>query len=173
MIRAWTLAAPAAMLVATLLPEPASAQPVGAAVKPTATVALVYPLTVVKKADMDFGYLSAATAGTAVLDPNANTLTTTGGVQAMGGTPTAAEFIGASQSSAVVNIKLPTQAIMLTRVGGTETMRLDDWTLQGQSKRTLARMSSFDFRVGGTLYVAAGQVEGYYTGTFDITVQYP
>jgi hypothetical protein len=161
------------MLMATLLAESATAQPVGAAVRPRATVALIYPLTVVKKTDMDFGYLSAVTAGTAVLDPNANTLTTTGGVRAMGGSPTAAEFIGASESSAVVNIKVPSQAILLSRDGGTETMRLDNWTLQGQSKRSLARRSSFTFRVGGTLHVAAGQVEGYYTGTFDVTVQYP
>ena len=161
MIRPWTLAAPAAMLVATLFAQPATAQPVEAAAKPRVTVALIYPATVVKKTDMDFGYLSAITAGTAVLEPNANTLTTTGGVQAMGGAPTSAEFLGASESSAVVNIKVPTQAILLTRDGGTETMRLDNWTLQGQSKRTLARMSSFSFRVGGTLHVAAGQAEGY------------
>jgi hypothetical protein len=108
-----------------------------------------------------------------VLEPDANTLSTTGGVLAMGGTPAAAEFIGASQSSAVVNIKVPNQPITLTRVGGTETMRVDNWTLQGQSKRALARMSSFTFRVGGTLHVVAGQVEGFYSGTFDVIVQYP
>ena len=68
MIRSWTLAAPAAILLTTLFAQPAAAQPVGAAVKPRATVALVHPLTVVKKTDMDFGYLSAVTAGTAVLD---------------------------------------------------------------------------------------------------------
>jgi hypothetical protein len=134
----------APMLVAALFAQPATAQPVGAALKPRVTVALIYPATVVKKTDMDFGYLSAS-----------------------------AEFIGASESSAVVNIKVPTQAILLTRDGGTETMRLDNWTLQGQSKRTLARKSSFTFRVGGTLHVAAGQVEGHYVGTFDVTVQYP
>ena len=173
MIRPWTVAAMAAMLVAALFAQPATAQPVGAALKPRVTVALIYPLTVVKKTDMDFGYLSAITAGTAVLDPNANALTTTGGVRSMGGAPSSAEFIGASESSAVVNIKVPTQAILLTRDGGTETMRLDNWTLQGQSKRTLARKSSFNFRVGGTLHVAAGQVEGHYVGTFDVTVQYP
>ena len=173
MIRTWTLLAALPVLAATVLARPAYAQPVGAATKARATAALIYPLTVIKKSDMDFGYLSATSAGTAVLEPNANTLGTTGGVRAMGGAPTSAEFIGASQSSAVVNIKLPNQPITLTRAGGTETMRLDNWTLQGQSKRTLARMSSFTFRVGGTLHVAAGQVEGFYTGTFDITVQYP
>jgi hypothetical protein len=61
----------------------------------------------------------------------------------------------------------------LTRVGGTETMQLRDFTLQGQDKRSLARMTSFEFNVGGTLVVPAGQVEGLYTGSFDVTVQYP
>lgn len=151
----------------------AGAQPVGASEKAQARVALIYPLTVVKKSDMDFGYLSAVGAGTAVLEPNSNALSTTGGVTALGGDPTSAVFIGSSQSAAVVNIKVPKQPIILTRVGGTETMRVDNFTLEGQDKRTLAKMSNFEFRVGGTLRVNANQVEGFYTGTFDVTVQYP
>ena len=152
---------------------PADAQPVAAPTKAQATAALIYPLAVVKKTDMDFGYLAATTGGTAILEPNANTLGTTGGVIAVGGAPTAAEFIGAAQSSAVVNIKVPNKPITLTRVGGSETMSVNNWTLQGQSKRTLAKMTNFEFRVGGTLTVAPNQAEGFYTGTFDVTVQYP
>ena len=57
--------------------------------------------------------------------------------------------------------------------GGTETMVVRDFTLQGQDKRNLARMEAFDFNVGATLVVAAGQVEGVYSGEFDVTVQYP
>jgi Domain of unknown function (DUF4402) len=37
----------------------------------------------------------------------------------------------------------------------------------------LAKLESFTFRVGATLNVAAGQAEGTYVGTFDVTVQYP
>jgi hypothetical protein len=72
-----------------------------------------------------------------------------------------------------VNIKIPNNSVTLKRVGGTETMTVSNFTLQGQSKRTLAKAQSFTFRVGGTLNVAANQVEGVYTGTFDVTVQYP
>jgi hypothetical protein len=151
----------------------ASAQPVEATEKAQARVALIYPLTVTKKSDMDFGYLAAVGAGTAVLEPNSNSLSTTGGVSALGGDPTSAVFIGASQSASVVNIKVPNQPITLTRVGGTETMRVDNFTLQGQDKRTLAKMSTFEFRVGGTLRVNAYQTEGFYSGTFDVTVHYP
>jgi len=85
-----------------------------------------------------------------------------------------AEFVGAAQSNAVVIIKVPTQPATLTRVGGTETMTASNFKLQGGlSKRTLAKADSFTFRVGATLNIGAGQVEGTYLGTFDVTVQYP
>jgi hypothetical protein len=134
---------------------------------------IIYPVTVTKLDDMDFGFLAVTTAGTAVLEPNADTFSTSGGVTPVGGTPHCAEFVGASKDSAVVNIKVPTKPITLTRVGGTETMTVTNFTLQGQSKRSLAKAASFKFRVGGTLNVAAAQAEGVYIGTFDVTVQYP
>ena len=139
----------------------------------TATATFIRPLTVTKLKDMDFGYLAAPAAGTAVLEPNADTFSTTGGVTAVGGTPHCAEFLGAAQSNAVVNIKVPTQPVTLTRVGGTETMTATNFTLQGLSKRAIAKATSFTFRVGATLNVAANQVEGTYVGTFAVTVQYP
>jgi hypothetical protein len=134
---------------------------------------IIYPVTVTKLQDMDFGFLAVTTAGTAVLEPNADTFNTTGGVTPVGGTPHCAEFVGASKDSSVVNIKVPTKPVTLTRVGGTETMTVTPFTLQGQSKRALAKAASFTFRVGGTLNVAAAQAEGVYVGTFDVTVQYP
>jgi hypothetical protein len=134
---------------------------------------ILFPVSVLKTKDMDFGFLSvAATAGTAVLEPNADTLSTTGGVTAIGGAPHSAEFAGSALSSAVVNIKLPNRAT-LTRVGGTETMIADQFTNDGQPKRILAKAQSFTFRVGATLNVSANQAEGTYVGTFDVTVQYP
>jgi hypothetical protein len=33
--------------------------------------------------------------------------------------------------------------------------------------------TSFDFRVGGTLTIAANQAAGDYVGTFTVTAQYP
>ena len=84
-----------------------------------------------------------------------------------------ATFLGAARSSAVVNIRVPNQPLTIRRVGGTETMIVRDWTLQGADKRTLARLEAFEFNVGATLVVGANQVEGLYTGTFDIIIQYP
>ena len=162
------------ILTALALGAPAT---MAAAVTPvaqaTATATFIRPLTVTKLKDMDFGYLAAATAGTAVLEPNADAFSTTGGATPVGGTPHCAEFLGAAQSNAVVNIQVPKQPITLTRVGGTETMTASNFTLQGLSRRALAKATSFTFRVGATLNVPANQVEGTYVGTFTVTVQYP
>jgi hypothetical protein len=131
------------------------------------------PVSVVKLKDMDFGVLGSGPAGTAVLEPNADVLTTTGGVTALGGSPHSAEFAGAANSSAVVIIKVPKQPALMTRVGGTQTVSVSNFTVQGLNKRAIAAKTWFSFRVGGTLNVAANQADGTYVGTFDVTVQYP
>ena len=156
------LFAPAAIAAPTAAPSP-----------PTAQAALMRPLTLTKLADLDFGNLGVTTAGTAIINPVTNTLAVTGGVIRLGGTPHAARFSGATFSSAVVNIKLPTRTVLLTRIGGTQTLAVDSFTLDGQSKRTMAQAGVFEFAVGATLRPAANQIEGVYTGTFDVTIQYP
>lgn len=170
MRRAFLMAWPA-LLLATAAEAQTTAQ--SAVPRAQANAALIFPLTVVTKNNMDFGYVGVAGAGTAVIEPNTGALSVTGGVTALGGTPRPATFLGAARSAAVVNIRVPNQPITLTRAGGTETMQVRAFTLQGTDKRSLARMESFEFNVGATLVVAAGQVEGLYTGSFDVTVQYP
>ena len=159
--------------LAALLAPPVMATPIAAPDPPSVQAALMRPLTLTKLADMDFGNLGVTTAGTAVIDPVTNTLAVTGGVIRLGGTPSAARFAGATFSSAVVNIKIPNRTVLLTRVGGTQTIAVNDFTLDGQSKRTMARAGVFEFAVGATLRPAANQMEGIYTGTFDVTIQYP
>lgn len=163
----------ATMILAALLAPAAKAAPIASPTPPAAQAALMRPLTLAKLADMDFGYLGVTTAGTAVIDPATNTMSVTGGVIRLGGTPHAARFAGATRSSAVVNIKIPNNTILLTRVGGTQTIQLDTFTLDGQSKRTMAQAGVFEFAVGATLRPIANQMEGVYTGTFDVTIQYP
>jgi len=134
---------------------------------------VLHPLTLVLKGDLDFGTIARTGAGTVVIDPDTNVMTTTGGVVALGGLPTAATFIGAAGSASVVIIRIPNGSIPITRVGGTETMLVSNFKLQGQNRRTLAKQESFEFRVGATLNVGAAQLDGTYVGTFDVTVQYP
>ncbi len=158
---------------AALLAPPSLVCAATPAIKAKAAATILHPVSVVKLKDMDFGYVAVTTAGTAVLEPNADVLTTTGGVVPVGGTPHSAEFAGSATTSSIVNIKVPNQPSTLTRVGGIQTMTVSKFTLQGQNKRTIAAQTFFTFRVGGTLNVAANQTEGTYVGTFAVTVQYP
>ena len=160
-------------LAASVASGVAVAAPISAPTLPSGRAALLHPLELIKQADLNFGYVGAVGAGTVVIDPTTGTTTATGGTLLLGGTPHPAWFTGAAQSSSVVIIRVPKQPITVTRVGGTETMTVRDFTLEGLDKRAVAARVKFDFRVGATLVVPANQAEGLYTGTFDVTVQYP
>jgi hypothetical protein len=138
----------------------------------TGTAQIVLPAIVTKLNDMDFGFVTVTTAGTAVLDSNSGAMTTTGGVLFMGGLPHAAQFAAVSPSKTVVHIMLPKQPATLTRIGGTETMTIDTWTINGNATRNVVAHELFAFSVGGTLHVNANQVEGTYAGTFSVTFNY-
>ena len=153
---------------------PAAASPVAANQDSSASVAILHPLEILKREDLDFGRVMVPTApGTVVIDANTNLISSTGGLVLLGGTPHAARFTGAAKSSSVVNIKIPKQPITLTRVGGGGTMTVSKFTLQGLDKRQAAKNVAFDFRVGATLNVNANQADGVYVGTFDVSIQYP
>jgi hypothetical protein len=138
----------------------------------TGTTNIVLPATISKLNDMDFGALTVTTAGTAIIDSTTGAVTTTGGVLFAGGSPHAAEFAAVSPSRTVVRVQLPNKGTTLTRVGGTETMTLDTWTMNGAATRSVAAHETFAFKVGGTLHVATNQVEGTYAGTFNVTINY-
>ena len=137
------------------------------------TAQITRPLTLTKTADMDFATLGVTTGGTAIINPLNGQMTTSGGLVYLGGTASPARYIGAASKQTVVNIRVPKQPVTITRIGGTETLTLTNFTLDGQDKRTLASQTSYTFAVGATLTVPAGTVEGVYTGTLDVTVQYP
>jgi hypothetical protein len=139
----------------------------------TVGVALLSPNTLQKLDDLNFGTIGQTAAGTAVLNPVPDTLSTTGGVLALGGTPHAAQFQGFASKNSVVNIKLPNQPVILTRSGGTQTVTVSNFTLDGPSKKVMANGTVFTIKVGATLTVPAGQATGLYTGTFNVTAQYP
>lgn len=162
----------ATALLLSVAPSAAQAASVGAAVKPSAVVTINFPASLSKLQDMDFGSLTVTTAGTAILNSSTDAVTTTGGVVRAGGSPHAARFAAVSPTNNIVKISLPKQAITLTRVGGTETMTVDTWTINGAILRNLVSKQTFEFQVGGTLHVGANQVEGAYLGTFDVTLTY-
>jgi hypothetical protein len=155
--------APSQLLAVT---PPAEAQ--GAAI-------VLKPLSLIKKTDMDFGTLieSPTTAGTATIDPATGAVTTAGGVTAVSSPTSAAIFLGAGSRSSPYQIRLPNAAITLKRVGGTETMTVSNWTLDGPTNRKIGANEAFQFGVGARVSVAANQAEGTYVGTFNVTVHYP
>ncbi|HEX5236972.1 MAG TPA: DUF4402 domain-containing protein [Sphingomicrobium sp.] len=139
-----------------------------------AQLGVLSPVSVIKKTDLNFGtVVTAATAGTVVLNPVNGTVTTTGGLTAAGTGAHAAVFTSTGSKNSVVHIRLPTGATTLTRVGGTETVTASTWTLDGSANQRIPANQTFDFAVGATLSVSAAQVAGTYVGTFLITVQYP
>ena len=164
-----------ASLVAALfaLVGPAAAGSVAPDQNATGRAIVLRPLSLLKVEDLDFGWLTVTAAGTATVDPSTGAVTGSGGVLPSGGVPQAAWFVGAASRNTPIKIRIPTKAITLTRVGGTETMSLSAWTLDGPADRKTGPDRAFSFRVGGTLTVAAGQADGLYEGTFSVEVQYP
>ena len=99
-------------------------------------------------------------------------MTTTGGVLHVSGVPYGALFEAVSPIKNVVHIKIPKQPITLTRVGGTETMTVDNFTISGAANRNVVAKEPFEFTVGGTLRVNANQAEGDYVGEFTVDIQF-
>ena len=155
------------------LPTAAAAVSVQASPTASAQVVLVRPLTLVRTADMDFATLGVTTGGTATIVPLTGAMTVTGGLLHLVGTPSPARYSGAASKQTVVNIKVPKTPVLIRRVGGTETLSVSNFTLDGQDKKVLAQQQSFTFAVGAQITVPAGTVEGLYTGQIDVTVQYP
>src|SRR3954467_10852625 len=87
----------------------------------TSTARVILPAQITKLFDMDFGFVTVTTAGTAVIDSSTDVVTTTGGVLFAGGWPHAAQFEAVSRSKTVVHVRLPNKAATVTRFGGTET----------------------------------------------------
>ena len=160
-------------LLPLMLSAAAVAAPVPASTDATGTASILRPLTILKQSDMDFGELVVAGAGTAVINPVSSAMTTTAALTPIGTTAHPAVFTTTGSRNSVVIIRIPQNPITLTRVGGTETMAVSGWTLDGNSNRRIPQNTGFNFAVGATLTVAAGQIDGTYLGTFDVTVQYP
>jgi hypothetical protein len=163
-------------LAALLVAAPVQLHAATPAKESVADAIVLRPLTLLKKNDMNFGTLaSSPAAGTATLNPVTGVVTTTGGVTALalGSAPSPATFVGAGSKNAPYQIRLPKTPITLTRVGGTETMAVSNWTTDGPTNRNVGANNAFQFNVGARVAVGANQVGGTYVGTFDITVHYP
>jgi hypothetical protein len=176
-----------AFTLATLSANPAKAQAVVSTGSAEAIV--VAPLALIANEALNFGRVApGAAAGTVTLNPDTLACTTTGPIVRTG-VCQPAEFSGMGTRRMTVRIQIPT-TITLTRVGGTQTMTVNNLVLDttpdlnflggngnglgGGNRRyeIVPNNGIFDFRVGGRLNVGANQLGGVYNGTFVVTVQY-
>jgi hypothetical protein len=138
-------------------------------------VTLAQPLEVEETQSMHFGSILARNGGTVVVDPDSGDLTWSGVTIFDSTSGEKGIFKVTGIGGRQVNITIPNNSTTLTRVGGTETMKVTNIKLN-TSKITLPDVS-FDeaseyFSVGGTLTVGANQASGTYSGTYTVNVSY-
>jgi hypothetical protein len=150
----------------------ASAAPAAASASP-AQAAIVSPLSLIKTSDLLFGNIASGPfAGTVTVDPDSGARSATGGVTLAGGSVSPASFTGVASGLNLVVIHQPQTPVVLTRVGGSETVRITTFSIQGGQLRLFVARQPFTFNVGGTLAVGANQPSGTYRGTFNVTIDY-
>jgi hypothetical protein len=143
-----------------------------------AAAKIVTPLSITETSSLHFGTMAilAGSPGTCVLS-TMGIRTQTGGVNLSVQAPTASN--AAYNVSGAINttygITLPST---ITVTSGASNMTINALLARTASAGvngltgTLSASGTDNFTIGGTLNVAAGQVTGIYTGTFDVTVAY-
>lgn len=143
---------------------------------------IVTPLSFIKAENLDFGSIIPGTNnGWITLSPG-GAVTTTGGIIVLPGSSQPAKFAGYGAVNQLVTIRLNRNNYSLTRIGGTETMRLRRITIGSAPPTTLganirtfrivAPSGAFAFTVGGQLRVRPNQAPGVYQTEFDVTLEY-
>jgi len=135
-----------------------------------ARVKVVKPVRITTQSDMDFGeVLTSASAGTVVLSTD-GTVAGNGGAYLFDDTNAqAAAFRVSGEGLEVYNITLPTSVTLSESGGGTMTLNSFNHDATG----VLANNGQEDFSVGATLNMGAEQVQGDYSGSFTVSVNYP
>jgi len=138
-------------------------------------------LTISETQYLEFGSMGvlAGTPGTCVVS-TAGVRSVTQGVtgSSLGTAPKAAAYEVSGEATYTYSILLPA-SITIKRESGSEIMTIGTLLAKAVSGTeshtatgTLGSDGKDTFTVGGTLSVAAGQKEGAYAGTFDVTVNY-
>ena len=153
----------------------AAAGPLNAKTTAAESVAeIAKPSTVQRLQDLQFGdIIAGSTISTVVINPSTDSRSIqTGNATAFGGTVSAAQFQVSARPLLYYQINVPSSTT-LTRNGGSQTMLVDNFTLNGASIRLLPLFTSIgNFKVGGRLTVGAAQEPGQYDGSFTVTVNY-
>jgi hypothetical protein len=146
----------------------------------SAAVEIVLPSAFQNLGNLDFADIIVTTAGTATINPNSDAMTVSGGLLSAGGTPKASLFQIRPSKRGAIFIQIPTAPSTLTRMSGTETVTVSNWTISSNAQsvgggryKVVAANDPIPFKIGGTLNVPANPVAGTYVGTFDVTVDNP
>jgi hypothetical protein len=134
-------------------------------------------VNITKNADLHFGDFAAGTSQSRFrMDPDLGVITQlNGNAVSLGGTRTAASFTAFGTPLQSVRMTVSQNQIELTRVNGTETMRVDQFRFDGGNgtrNRTLSASGTVEYKLGGRLTINPGQVGGAYVGTFNINIEY-
>lgn len=162
------------------LAAPASAQPVTAAAD--AQVEIDQALLLENTQHLEFGKIATgASGGTVTINPATDAASTVGTVMLFGPNRHRAVFVSRAPVGTVM-VSLLDPTVTLNRLGGGATMTasltrasgpgLVTATIFGLNIGLRATAPEQYIYVGGSLTVPAGQLEGAYTGEFDLTVNH-
>ncbi len=138
------------------------------------TVTLNQAITVTNTQGLDFGrFVAGTTVSLFRLNPTTGAITQArGDAIAVDSTTSVATFTVTGTPLARVRLLNSENRVFLTRVGGTQRMRVNRFRVDGNRTRRLDASGNQVYRVGGQLRVGANQVPGVYEGTFNVVVEY-
>lgn len=130
-----------------------------------------------KDADLHFGDFTAGSAQSRFrLDPDSGSIVQlSGNALSLGGVRTAASFAAFGTPLATVRLSVSQNQIDLTRAGGTETMRVDQFRFDGGNgsrNRALDASGAVTYKLGGRLTINPNQPGGAYVGSFNVNIDY-
>ncbi len=162
----------AVVAAAALVATPALAAPVGVtggSGPPTATARIIKPLTLTATGALDFGtiVMNGVTA-TRTVTLNADTTITCATELVCAANGTVPTYNVTGTQGQLINI-IKNTSVLNGSNGGTLTL-----TPVGQADVTLANSGApgDDFAIGGSIDIAPTTVDGVYTGTLDVEVDY-
>lgn len=162
------------------LAAPAAAEPATTAA--TALVQIDNAFLLEKTADLEFGTIAAGAAGgTVTIDPATDAASSVGSVSLYGPLRHRAEFVSRAPLGTTMVLSLDA-SVTLTHSGGGATMTaslvrangpgLVTATVLGLPIGVQATAAEQYIYVGGSLTVAPGQLEGAYSGQFNLSVNH-
>lgn len=135
------------------------------------------PITVTNDNDMNFGRIVPGTVRSVIrIGRNNGALNIrSGDARPIGGTVERAGFTIVADPSTRVQITLPNR-LNLVRVGGTETMRVNRFRLDGRGgrrpRRNIDISGVLNILVSAQIRVLPSQAPGIYRANYDVTVEY-